>query len=890
MSVIFGLTVREDKAFGESTGGWDDIQKALSHKYIRRIPKKNGKGYWYIYAETFLKPLVALKTFFGLQPKSVDETYEKNDIKKDFGTDKKTFAAHILEYLSNKIKWDTFFAKKENQDGYKAPRKSPPAGKKEGGKGGGGVDKNRNQDDNKIVLNRSLMRKIWGIYNKTEEGNGTNDAGIGSRELSDGASAVRPGGGEETGDQYVPSAGSGDNIGESLQPTVNTGDRPARDVRVTKKQTINIREACLALLNSKTDSEMTEEDKALLRQYEGAGGLGENNASVHGTLYEYYTPRTVTKKVWEIVDKYIPGKKNVLEPSAGIGRFAEDRPDDTFTLNEYDKISARIAGILHSDKNVKTGAFQEMFKPGKAYTGEKYDVVIGNPPYGTYEGLWKGRGEGKEHKRYEEYFIDRGLDTIREGGIMAFVVPSSFLRGNNDKIKEKIAAKGKLLEAWRLPNGTFNTTGVGTDIIIIRKEKGDPAAFSNNAFFAEHPDMVMGTEVVRTGRFGKEENFITPADGESFDEAIERIRADKMEAVPIGAKTTAEEADEKVKVEVEKTFLTGETLAQVKQKDSHIRRIAELEDLIEIVKKRLVDGYTSNPYRTTPTKKEIAEMKGSIKYTEKQIADEKRKIAELDSQIKSAENKPKGRSRSEAMMGNQNAAGPHDIDSLAEFNKKYNKNIPEEALPIWKATNWDGSINVTDLQNTQYLEKSGNYVKAADGKWYDIVNFASGNIYQKLKELERDKENLSEADYKRQKAILEAAKPTPRTVFEFTVSPLTDFATKYVLEEELNDKQDSLVEGFKDWVWDLGNDSVPPSITKHDIIDYVNRKQVRAKGKDDEDIAVRDNTIKVRREATENLFNQYIRENLSIQEQERMADMWNKQFNAIAAPDHTKIP
>ena len=97
-----------------------------------------------------------------------------------------------------------------------------------------------------------------------------------------------------------------------------------------------------------------------------------------------------------------------------------------------------------------------MFQPGKPYTGKKYDVVIGNPPYGAYEGIWKERGEGKDHQRYEEYFIDRGLDTLREDEVMAFVVPSAFLRGGNDKIKEKITAKGRLMEAWRLPNGTFN--------------------------------------------------------------------------------------------------------------------------------------------------------------------------------------------------------------------------------------------------------------------------------------------------------------------------------------------------------------------------------------------------------------------------------------------------
>ncbi|WP_461246359.1 Eco57I restriction-modification methylase domain-containing protein [Treponema sp. R6D11] len=825
MSVIFGITVDTDavdKSFGESFGGWDDIQKALTHKYIRRIPKKSGKGYWYIYAETFQKPLAALKTFFGLQTKAISDTYEKNDIKKDFGADKKTFAAHLLEYLSNKLKWDTFFKKKENNDGFKAPKKSPPTGTGGGKNTGGVIDKNVKRGDNKIVLNRSLMRRIWGIYNKTEEENGTNNIGNERGEIPDVAPAVRSGGSEEDGDQYVSSAETGDNGGEPLQLPVNTGERPARDIRLTKKQTINIREACLELLNSKTDDQMTEEDKALLRQYEGAGGLGEEGASTHGTLYEYYTPRTVTKKVWEIVDKYIPGKKNVLEPSSGIGRFAEDRPDDKFVLNEFDKTSARIAGILHPDQLVIPGAFQEMFKPGKeGYKGQKYDVVIGNPPYGAYEGLWKGRGEGKGHTRYEEYFIDRGLDTMREGGIMAFVVPSDFLRKGNSKIKEKIAAKGKLLEAWRLPNGTFNTTGVGTDIIIIRKEPGDSADFSDNAFFEKNPDMVMGTETTRVGRYGKEESFIGLADGESFDEAIDRIRADKMEAVPVGAKTQAEQAEENVKV----------------------------------------------------------------------VVKEGNKKSRLE--------KPSaGRTRSEAMMGNDNAAGSHDVDSLEEFNKKYNKNIPRETLALWEFTNWDGSIDVARLEHgrqglLEYMQKSGNYVQTADGKWYDIVNFASGNIYQKLKELERDKDDLTATEYKRQKAILESAKPTPKTVHEFMISPLSDFAIKYVIEEELNDKQDSLIQGFKDWVWELGTGSVPPSITKHDIIDYVNRKSVRADSKaSDKEAAARerDNTIKVRREATEALFNQFIREQLSTQEQERMAEMWNRQFNAVVDPDHTKIP
>jgi len=605
-----------------------------------------------------------------------------------------------------------------------------------------------------------------------------------------------------------------------------------RDVRLTKKQAKDIRQACLTLLNSKSDSEMTEEDKNLLRQYEGAGGLGSEDASVHGTLYEYYTPRNVTKKVWDIVDKYIPGAKAVLEPSAGIGRFAEDRPNDKFTLNEYDETSSRISGILHPAADIKKGAFQEMFKPGKDYTGKKYDVVIGNPPYGSYEGLWKGKGEGKDHKRYEEYFIDRGLDTLREGGIMAFVVPSAFLRGGNDKIKEKIAAKGKLLEAWRLPNGTFNTTGVGTDIIVIRKEKGDPSAFSDNAYFAENPEMVMGTEAVRNGKFG-EETYVALNGDDSFDDAINRIDAAKVEAVAVSEKTTLESAIENVTVE-------------------------------------------------EPPESEAE----------------------------------KERNRSEAMRGNKNAEKDGiteetpeqrkkktDLFTLDDFNKQYNKSFDKDSLTAWKNTNWDGTID-TGKFNTKFMENSPDFVKSFDGKWYSVVNYASGDIYEKIAALEANKEDIDKKSYERQKAILEEALPAKKTIYQFDISPLESLAETFVTSEkgrarDFHGNYDgaTLNEAFKEWVRFASPDilALPGNVSKEDIQNYVNKETVRA-ARGATEVQKEANRLEAerlktdRRVQSERLFNQFVREQLIIEDQERLAHDWNRLNNAVATPDYSKIP
>ena len=701
---------------------------------------------------------------------------------------------------------------------------------------------------------------------------------------------------------------------------------------------------------------MTEEDKALLRQYEGAGGLGSEDASVHGTLYEFYTPRTVTSKVWEIVDKYIPGAKSVLEPSAGIGRFAEDRRNDKFTLNEYDQTSSRISGILHPDAEIKHGAFQEMFKPGKDYTGKKYDVVIGNPPYGKYQGLWKGRGEGKGHTRYEEYFIDRGLDTLREGGIMAFVVPSSFLRGGNDKIKEKIAGKGRLLEAWRLPNGTFNTTGVGTDIIIVRKEKGESAAFSNNTYFEKSPLMVVGEETTRTGRFG-EEKYVGLKDGVTFDEAIEGINAGAAEAVPIGEQTTKEKLLDNTEVkesEAEKhknrseamlgnqnakkygmavealengkfgiKTSQGNLLAYLPPKESGTAfmggGIAEFEDP-EAAKKRMNEIADRRAAGDKKKEKKYAQIaENNRNFIENAVRNGARREgkylfdpqtngrlelagAELDFYNKIAGSSSKN--RSDAMMGNQNAkkdggpeeeppAPPHGaVYTLEEFNKKYNKHFDPQDLKIMRHTRWDGTIDLDLItpEETNYMKSSGNYVDIGENTWMSVANFASGNIYQKLDDLETAKEGMPTAEYKRQKELLQAALPAKKSVFDFTVSPISDFAEEYKIET-LNGPE-SLNGAFKRWLNDLDSSNIPSEITMSDIFDYVNRKAVRAERSDDKVAAQleRAQTVRVRREAAENLFNQFIREQLAVQEQERVADKWNRQFNGTVQPDHTKIP
>ncbi len=890
----FIIQSRTAKNILESLNGKNDdetmniLNKALGHKYIRRWPDPNHSNKWrYLYPADFLHPVKTLLNLFNVKKEKIDDDYSKHNIQESYGADKKTFASHVLEYFSNKIKWDNLFKKKENREKYKKPMKQKDVEaaslEKIDGDGPGlfgekEINPKPKAEDTKPALNRSLMRKVWAIYNPldakadttdnestgVQNGEKENSLGTGSGELSLDTPAVRSGRSKSSSDLNMSSAEQGDNKGESGRNSDESGGSAGRSIRGKRgKSAIKaIREECKKLLSEKTDSEMTEADKELLRQYEGGGGLAEKDASTHATLSEFYTPQKVVNKVWELVDKYNPQTdKSVIEPSAGTGRFAENRLEQ-FDMFELDETSARIAGILYPDANVKQGYFQDLFMngrtPKKNYDGKKYDVAIGNPPYGEYSGMHRGLGEGKIHTKIDEYFIDRTLDTLKDGGILAMVVPSGFLRSKNSKAKQAIATKAKLLEAWRLPNGTFDTTGVGTDIIILRKEPGDLIQFQNDIYFQQNKENIIGDEAEKMGRFGMEKYVSLPT-GKIFDEALESINPLKVPVTVKGENTPTQKATEIVETKVsESEESQNHSEAMKGNKNAEGSR----------------GGEKDNP-------------KGN------------KKKGSTDDYVRS--------------IGNNM--------TVDEYNKKYGVLVDEADLSIWAATDYNGRIEVAKLNNAEreHLTESGNFTVDGNGTWYSIANYASGNIYDKLAQLESEKEsiieNVGKKVYEFNKTLLEAAKPQPKDAENIHFSPIDDFVKTYQIIDDETGNESDLREAFKQWArvissgwgrrtyqrWDSNNSpiseyEIPPNISFSDVLAYINQESVRidraTANEADSETARMEASKKreARRECAERLFNRFIQEGLPEKQRKDLTDTWNRRFNAVVNPDYSKIP
>lgn len=239
----------------------------------------------------------------------------------------------------------------------------------------------------------------------------------------------------------------------------------------------------------------TPEEKQFLKGYTGFGGLGQYGEISVGSMFEFFTPLKVIETMWSLAYKYgYKSDGSVLEPSCGTGEFLQfTNPLSRVVGYEINKYSAIITKILYPYATIKLSTFEKVFIDknftikDKTDKLEKFDLVIGNPPYGSFDVLdaqatryLLGMGEKDFTKasNYVEYFLRRSLDLTKPGGLLVMIVGTEvrnggtmFLDSRSNPVKEYLNANATLLDAYRLPDSIFERTGVTSDILVIQKNK-----------------------------------------------------------------------------------------------------------------------------------------------------------------------------------------------------------------------------------------------------------------------------------------------------------------------------------------------------------------------------------------------------------------------------------
>lgn len=520
--------------------------------------------------------------------------------------------------------------------------------------------------------------------------------------------------------------------------------------------------------------EITDKTKNLVSQYKSGGVAKEGR----GVLDEYYTDENLVNAVGNLIRDNFKGKKeiNILEPSVGTGNFLQAIEQLTLKKNvtafEINETTAKIAKILNPNAQIYLRSFESEFitdNGQKKDFEEKYDLVIGNPPYGEHRGLYKGLGEEPKISKYEDYFVKRSLDVMKEGGTLAMVLPSSWLN------RQKKLQGAELKEAYRLPNGVFKATGVGTDIVILQKNSQKLSHDISN-YFDENQSHILGNMTQKTNRFGKLEDYVkgnlTEAllrlDSLHKKETLEQLNK-QLKAVPVQL-NLFDMAEEQVVESTQKTNLDNEI---EEAKGKVIQALDVLNDIkfksISVMEE--IENYTHLKFKleNTPDKFTAEELKDISKKADNFIKLKKEKNAEKEYTIQTIPEIKKGTLKYHFKKN----------DEVVDTSLQSKINITDEELLAFKNTDYDGKLK----NRSDGLAKYANLYK---NKYIHDFYYTEGDIYEKLEQLVKDfrdkiDDSKFEKQYEKQKALLESVLPPKKALEDIIISPNHEFVHKFSL-------------------------------------------------------------------------------------------------------------
>ena len=276
--------------------------------------------------------------------------------------------------------------------------------------------------------------------------------------------------------------------------------------------------------------EATETERSILRNYQGFGGLKcvlnrtdnpddirywskseqnlfEPTQQLKQMIYREAVDANTAKRYWESIKASVLTSfytdtrivaaisdaltatdlqiRRCLDPSAGMGAFTETFAKKAGTVDamEKDLLTARISQALHPYGQGNIIVRQAPFEAiGELEDKDKYDLITSNIPFGDFMVYDREYSKGKDSLKREStraihnYFFVKGLDCIKEGGLLAFITSQGVLDSpKNEAIRRYLMQNSRLISALRLPSGMFSEnagTEVGSDLIVLQKQSG----------------------------------------------------------------------------------------------------------------------------------------------------------------------------------------------------------------------------------------------------------------------------------------------------------------------------------------------------------------------------------------------------------------------------------
>lgn len=200
---------------------------------------------------------------------------------------------------------------------------------------------------------------------------------------------------------------------------------------------------------------------------------------------QYFTPKSIKNSIL----KKLPKKDNpsILDPACGSGEFliscVEYFNNPKLTGFEIDKTLCSISKKIVPKANIECIDALIKYKKIKNDITQKYDYVIGNPPYFEFKPSKETREEYKDiingRVNIFSIFIKLGLELLKPGGYLAYVIPPSMNNGAFfSKLRDYIT-KNARIEYLHIVEGVnnFHMANQKVMLLILKKTKNKSSKY-----------------------------------------------------------------------------------------------------------------------------------------------------------------------------------------------------------------------------------------------------------------------------------------------------------------------------------------------------------------------------------------------------------------------------
>ncbi|WP_225976381.1 N-6 DNA methylase [Mucilaginibacter ginsenosidivorax] len=192
----------------------------------------------------------------------------------------------------------------------------------------------------------------------------------------------------------------------------------------------------------------------------------------------YYTPDYIPEVIYAAMAECNILPKRIYEPSAGAGVFIGEAIkafDDMerITAVEKDILTGKVLKAICSTYGVPVDVQIKKLEETTAAEKAQSDIVISNIPFGKIAVHDPAYNKSGISAKIHTYFFAKGLDKIKDGGILAYIVTDAFLNNpSNAAARKYLFTSADLLTVAVLPANLMKENAnveVGMHLILVQK-------------------------------------------------------------------------------------------------------------------------------------------------------------------------------------------------------------------------------------------------------------------------------------------------------------------------------------------------------------------------------------------------------------------------------------